>query len=539
MRTFPASVVSSRTGAFYRRNALQLQYLFALLAAPLLTSAGLALGLDRSTANLLCLFLTVLFAARLGMGQASTLAVSAMVSLTGCYTPPLSLRHLATADNGFALVLFELTALAVSRVSARARSHAAESEIQRRRTQRLHAVSHNVLLLNTHDSAERQIAEFIQQEFELDAVAIVTGLPNTVPGSAPGFAPSAGSGSVGAAGRWAQAEFAGEDHLRRLATSRLQADDVSKRPLLGSGGPLGVLLILGEVPPLVLDSLASLASLALERHRACLNQSAADAARITEQLRTTVLDSLAHNIKTPLTIIRAASSGLLAAGLLDEGQQQLAELIDEHSEQLNEMTNRLLETARMEGEEMRLQLETIDLPALLREVAGEVASEAAGEFPTEASAASGSFTAEPAHPTLAATPAIDIRIAGDPHPVVADYEMIASTLRELLNNALKYSTLGSPITLSLSANSAEATLSVRSHGQVICAEDRERIFERFYRGRNHRHLAPGTGIGLSVARRVAEAHGGHIWVTSSEEEGTTFFLSLPIQPEPITSIGGL
>jgi two-component system sensor histidine kinase KdpD len=106
--------------------------------------------------------------------------------------------------------------------------------------------------------------------------------------------------------------------------------------------------------------------------------------------------------------------------------------------------------------------------------------------------------------------------------------MIASTLSELLNNAVKYSTVGSLITIALSENPDELILSVQNYGSVIRMEDRDRIFERFYRGLDHRHAAPGTGVGLSVARRVTEAHGGHIWVTSSADSGTTFHLSLPI-----------
>jgi len=103
---------------------------------------------------------------------------------------------------------------------------------------------------------------------------------------------------------------------------------------------------------------------------------------------------------------------------------------------------------------------------------------------------------------------------------------------------VKYSTVGSPITIGLAESPNELTLSVQSHGEVIRMEDRDRIFERFYRGLNHRHAAPGTGIGLSVARRVTEAHGGHIWVTSSEQAGTTFHLSLPTHVEAPASAKG-
>jgi two-component system sensor histidine kinase KdpD len=466
----------------------------------------MAMGLDLSNLNLLFLLPTVLFAARCGFWQASVFAISVILCLTYFFLPPPFPRHLITPHNGISLFIFEVTALLVSRISARETSYAAESEIQRHRTQRLHAVSHNVLLLNLQDSPERQIAEFIQQEFELDAVAIVSNLPH----------------SVGTAGLWArEEERACEEKLRTLAANPQQIRGVSIRPLLSAKGPVGSLLVLGDIPHIVLDSLASLAALALERHRACVNEGTADAARKTEQLRTTVLDGLAHAFKTPLTIIRAASSGLLEAGHLDELQRQLTQMIDEQSEKLDDMTNRLLETARVEGEAMCLQLETIDVPTLIHQVVQEFRSKS----PDPANSFSGYTT-------------INICADGIFTPIIADFDMIASTLNELLNNAVKYSAVGSPITIALSESPDELTLSVQSYGPAIRMEDRERIFEKFYRGLDHRHAAPGTGIGLSVARRVTEAHGGHIWVTCSEESGTTFHFSLPIGTEALTGAKG-
>jgi two-component system sensor histidine kinase KdpD len=477
-----------------------------VLLAPVLSRSGLALGLDLSTLNLVLLLPTVLFAARCGFWQASAFAISVTLWLTYFFLPPPFLRHLINWDSVIAVLVFELSAFLVSRISGRERAYAAESEMQRHRTQRLHAVSHNVLLLNLQDSPEKQIAEFIQQEFELDAVAIVSNPPH----------------AVGTAGRWAQEEqHACEQRLRALATSPERVAGVSIQPLLSTRGPLGSLLVLGDIPRLVLDSLASLAALALERHRACVNEGASDAARKTEQLRTTVLDGLAHAFKTPLTIIRAASSGLLEAGHLDEMQHQLTQMIDEQSQKLDAMTNRLLETARVEGEAMCLQLETIDVHALIHQVVQEFRADAANSV--------NGFSSE--------TP-INICADGNFTPISADFDMIASTLHELLNNASKYSNVDSPITIALSEDADELTLSVQSYGPVIRMEDRDRIFERFYRGLDHRHAAPGTGIGLSVARRVTEVHGGHIWVTSSEESGTTFHLSLPTGAGTLTSTKG-
>ena len=108
--------------------------------------------------------------------------------------------------------------------------------------------------------------------------------------------------------------------------------------------------------------------------------------------------------------------------------------------------------------------------------------------------------------------------------------MLAGTVKELLTNAVKYSDAGSPIQVNTTETAREMVISVRNQGAIIKTEDRERIFERYYRGTRHHDSAPGTGIGLSVARGVTEAHGGQIWVVSNEKEGTTFHMSLPKEP---------
>lgn len=504
--SFTDRLGASCIGVFSRRHPLFLPFILAVALAPLLARAGLALGFDQATLYLLFLLPVLCFAARYGLWPASTFALSLTLWMTYFFLPASFLHSLFNPRSVIALFVFESTAWMVSRLSDTVRAHAAESELQRRRTQRLHAVSHNVLLLNLQDSPERQIAEFIQQEFELDAVAMVTNLPH----------------AIGAAGVWAQEDAAAcEQRLRAVIASPDRTLGISIRPLLSARGPIGSLLILGDVPDLVLDSLASLATLALERHRASANESAAEAARKIEQLRTTVLDGLAHAFKTPLTIIRAASSGLLEAGALDTMQRQLTQMIDEQSEKLNDMTNRLLETARADEEAIFLQLETVDLPALVHQVVEEFRSDS--PYAT---------SGLPAHP------AINLLADGSFTPVSADFDMIASTLQELLLNAAKYSSVGSPITVALTEAHDELILSVQSYGPVIRMEDRDRIFEKFYRGLDQRHAAPGTGLGLAVARGVTEAHGGQIWVTSSEEHGTTFHLSLPIKTRALTSTKG-
>ena len=479
---------------FEGHYAFSLQCILGVALTLALAALGLALKLNQSTASLLYLLLIVAFAVRCGFWQATVISISAFLCQAYFFTAPLDSFLVPDARNGMAFVIFEATALVVSCVSASERAYALEGEMHRKKVQQLYAISQGALVLSPHAPPERPLANLILKEFHLDAVAIA----NTA------------MDSVGTAGCW----VAQEDSLWDMVhTGNLSTADsfpaMLQRPLRGGSGQLGQLLVLGKITPMTLDSLASLVALTLERHRALMNESAAETARQAEQLRTTVLDGLAHAFKTPLTIIRAASSGLLEEGRLDEMQHHLIQMVDEQSDRLLDMTNQVLQTAKAEGGDLCLQLERIHVPTFIREVIQDFRS----EYPDRTHA----------------QPAIYVSIQGQTRPLVVDHDMLASTVKELLINAIKYSAVGSPITVTACEGPQELLLSVHNRGPAIRVEDREHIFEKFYRGSEHRHAAPGTGLGLFVARRVAEIHGGRIWVSSGEMEGTTFHLSLPRQ----------
>ena len=111
--------------------------------------------------------------------------------------------------------------------------------------------------------------------------------------------------------------------------------------------------------------------------------------------------------------------------------------------------------------------------------------------------------------------------------VCCDRQLMIMLLTQYIDNACKYSIFGTTITIRAVHVNAEVIFSVHSFGPAIPMADRERIFDRYYRSSTYSNRAPGTGIGLSVAKRVALIHGGYVWVTSDEVEGTTFFAAIP------------
>ena len=259
----------------------------------------------------------------------------------------------------------------------------------------------------------------------------------------------------------------------------------------------------GETTPLVNNAIASLIAITFDRYRAFANESRIETERRTEQLRATVLDSLAHAYKTPLTAIRAAATGLGEMGNLSTGQAELVGLIDEQTSLLSELTTRLLTTARLDaGQEVALQAAPVGVASLIEEVVASMGDRLASMK-------------------------VQILLQDDDLILSCDRQLMVMLLTQYIDNACKYSIFGTAITIRVVRARAEVIFSVHSYGPVIPMADRERIFDRYYRSSTQSNRAAGTGIGLSVAKRVAVIHGGYVWVTSEEVEGTTFFAAIP------------
>jgi len=265
---------------------------------------------------------------------------------------------------------------------------------------------------------------------------------------------------------------------------------------------VGSLLVRGDTTPLVNNAIASLIAITFDRYRAFANEARIETERRTEQLRATVLDNLAHAYKTPLTAIRAASTGLGEMGHLSPSQAELVTLIDEQTGVLNELTTRLLTTARLDAGEVVLHASPVGVASLIEEVVASLADRLASMK-------------------------VSIDLKDENLIVACDRQLMVMLLTQYIDNACKYSIFGTTITIRVVHAQAEVIFSVHSFGPVIPMADRERIFNRYYRSSTRANRTSGTGIGLSVAKRVAVIHGGYVWVTSDEVEGTTFFAAIP------------
>jgi len=463
------------------------QCLITGAALALLTYCEFALRVNLTTISFSYLLLVVAVALRFGFWQASQTSLLAVVCLDYFFTQPLFEFNISDVRDWVALGAFEVTALVISRLSAKELRNAREAALYLAGMTRLYELSRSSLFLDQRQPPGPQLSILIQRIFGVSAVAVF----------------DMSLGRQDRMGEWAadEEDLARECFLRNVAQNQPQTQ-TWERILHAGTRTVGALIVRGNLSPLVVDAMAALAAMAIDRHQSFENEDRAEGARKSEQLRATVMDALAHEIKTPLTAVQTASSGLLELGELTPSQTDLVMLIDSESARLNNLCTRLLQTAKLEGEQVGLQTDEVNVQTLLSEM---LASPPSDEGRNSLHVAT-------------VDPALTVRV---------DRGLVTMILSQYLDNARKYSKPGTPIELTAKRSHTEVVFSVHNFGSTVRIEDRERIFERFYRAPQVKDSIPGTGIGLSVVRNAAEAHHGHVWVISDEKEGTTFFLSLP------------
>ena len=443
------------------------------------------------TAGFLYLLPILWISFRWGWFEATIASVLAVGCLDYFFTKPLLQFYMADSQDWIAIAGFESVVLVVSQLAHRLREHASTNTLQRDRLEKLYEMSKAILVLDRGEEVGRQIVALIVDIFHVDGVALW----------------EATEAHFSAAGI---VELTVDEVKSTYFKASFEDDFVQgsfKRTLHLGTRPIGALLIVGMPDDLMdsrsIDALASLCAIALERAQAFLKESESEAEKRSEQLRSSVLDGLAHAFKTPLATIQTASSGILTMGHLSTAQEELVIIMNQEAIQLAALTNKVLRTARLDGREMKIVYRELIPTSLVERCKNKCEKDLAK------------------HP-------LQIAIADlSNHHLWADEELLGMALAELLDNASKYAEPDTPISLHVAATDTETVISVHNEGSYVAPAERERVFDRFYRSPSSKYKAPGTGIGLSVAKRIVEAHHGRIWIEGELQTGTTVFLALP------------
>ena len=411
------------------------------------------------------------------------LAINADGSFAGSHVLLLSLACL--------IVFFVAASITLAaRVSPLAEQGVSGGEGDRSTPEDLCEFARTTTQLDLHREPGPQLASLIQSIFNVEAVAIF----------------DADLHKTYQAGEW----FADlENVLWNTYFFERVADNPEtgqiRRVLRIGNLSIGALLLRGQISPAVGSAIACLVAITFDRFHSHANVSRTESARQTEQLRTTVLDNLAHAYKTPLSAIRAAGTGLIEMGHLTPAQSELWHSSTSSLKYVNRLSTRLLRTARLDVPDL-LHLENVAMAPLIDDVVTRFREQLASV-------------------------AVKVLVLREDLSLCCDRELIVALLTQYLDNAGKYAVEGSTVTIEAAERPGEIVLSVHNTGPTVHPADQERIFDRYFRGAAYANKIPGSGIGLSVAKRAAQAHGGDVWVTSDDEKGTTFFASLRIAPK--------
>lgn len=454
----------------------------------------LVIPANATTAGFIFLVAILVIAATWGLIEALASSGAAMLCFNYFFLPPVGRLAIADPQNWAALLTFLATAVIASHLSDRARKQAQEAKRRQQETERLYELSRAILLTGTTGHICFQVAQNLARIFECRSVAI--------------YDPETATTSYGGPERLPEIEARLKQVLTGAADSQDPASDVLVAAIAGSGRALGSLAMSGiSLSENAIQALLKLVAIALEGVRTQQAATRAEAATQSEEFKSTLLDAIAHEFKTPLTSIKAASTSILHdVPNLSPQVRELTSIIDEEASRLNLLVTDAVRMAQMDASKIQLERRPVAVAEFVGRVLEDLKSHLAGR-------------------------SLRVNLSQELPRISADPDLASMALRQVIDNGLKYSLPASAIEVAADAGPNSVTIRVRDQGPGIPEREHERIFERFYRRRFAKDRVPGSGLGLYIAREIVRAHGGDLWVESVNGSGSEFCLMLPTQKE--------
>lgn len=491
-----------------RRETLPLGAGLAAVAAATYVLTRLPQFSNAATVSAIYLLIVLIVATVSTFRVAVAISSIAVLAFNYFFLPPVGTFTIADPQNWIALVTFLAVSLVASNLSALARARTDEVQARRLELSRLFDLSRDVLITTEGRDAINSLARSVARRFHLAYVAIALPKgPSWELYEAGPLTISLDLSQLSLAFAGAQHGLEFDAHERTYSGHRTtMAGEHAIRlvPLRIGTRPVGLLAATGRVvEPGSLDALAAVVAIAIERAALLDERRAAEIARRGEDLKTALLASLAHDLRTPLTAIRVAASNLQSPQIAAAELREQSELILGEAERLSRLFEHILEMARID--------------------AGAVAADRRWTHPAEivAEARAHADGAMRNHP-------LQVDIKSD-RPVRLDPRLTASALAHVLENAAQYAPIGSTIDIHARVSDDSLAITVRDHGPGIAPADLPRLFERFYRGEATRAHAAGTGMGLSIARGLLAAQHGQIFAENCADGGAQFSIVVPVE----------
>jgi two-component system sensor histidine kinase KdpD len=489
-----------------RRSPLQAYlYAFGLVALVTLTGQFIHGALEPTNLTMMYLLTVVIVAVQWGRGPSILAATLAVLAFDFFFVPPRF--TVAVADTEYLITFAGLlvVGLVISALAGRVRDQVHAARQREAATAALYALSRDLAAASATEEILASIAQHVGTVFNRRVAIFIAsdGRPD-VAYQRPEFPLTDNEQAVAA---WVMQH--GEQAGR--GTETLPAAQARYVPLKTAQGVKGVLGVVpaGEEPALtpeqqqLLQAFASQAALALERVQAATASQRRELSRETEKLQAAVLNSLSHDLRTPLASVSGALSSLLDGEVrYDDGTRRaLLETAKEGADRLTHLVRNLLDMTRVEAGALTLRKEPGDIEDL---VGAALAQLGARGHERE----------------------VEFDIPPDLPSVPMDFALMTQALSNVLDNALKYAPAGSPVRIEARVAGGEVHVSVADRGPGIPESELTRIFDKFHRAERPADGA-GLGLGLAISRGIVEAHDGRIWAANHREGGAVITFALP------------
>ncbi|MBV8870314.1 MAG: sensor histidine kinase KdpD [Acetobacteraceae bacterium] len=486
-------------------------YAVSLLCVAVALGVGVLLREFLAVSNISLVFLTAVLASAIlhGLWPSLFACLLSVLAYNFFFLPPLYTFTIADPENVVALFFFAVVAVIASNLTARTRGQAIAARQRAKATEELYLFSRKLAGAVTLDdvlwATAHQVALMLKLRVVLllpegASIAVRAGFPPEDLLDEADFA--------AAKWCWEKNRAAGRGSDTLPGAKRLFL------PMQTGRGPVGVIGLdrdepgpmLGPEQSRLLNALADQAALAIERVKLAEDLDRARLTAETDRLRTALLTSISHDLRTPLASIVGSASSLAAAdqALDADTKFDLLRTIQEEAERLNRFISNLLDMTRLESGALKPRTSLVDLS----DVVG-AALRRAGKI-------------------LAGHP-VDVELEADLPMLSLDPVLFDHVLFNLLDNAAKYSPPGSRIRLQANRDGGVVRLRVLDQGDGVPAEDRERIFDKFYRVSAADRRRAGTGLGLAICRGFVEAMDGTITAANrAGRSGAVFTVTLPV-----------
>ena len=466
------------------------------------------LHVSNATTVALTFLLVVLVAAATSRLRVAVVAsIASMVCFNFFFLPPVGTLTIADPQNWVALFVFLAVSLVASNLSAVARQRATEATARRDELGRLFDLSRDVLLVTGGSDAIAILARHIARRFDIDYVGIC--LPagdgwDVFKGGSVELTLNPVELTAAFEGIANTLEFDARERTyggHRVTAAGSYA--VRLVPLRLGTRPIGLLAAAGSpIEPGTLDAIAGVASIAIERVQFLEERKGAEVARKSEEMKSALLASLGHDLRTPLTAIRVAATNLQASWLTEPERREQSDIVLSEVARLTRLFQNILDMARIDAGAVQSNLQWVH-PQEIVEAARDQVEHSLRDHPLQL------MTGE------------DV--------VRLDPRLTAAALGHLLENAAQYSGPGLPIGVTTSVADGEFLIQVRDHGQGITAADMPQLFHRFYRGGQSTQHTSGSGMGLSIARGLLAVEGARVWAENAPEGGAVFSIAVPVE----------